>query len=82
MASIVCGPPGRFFDVMSFGRRRDGNGLQEKSTGASEIKEVRLSVILGCRQLWKLRVMMTYWWTTKHTCKTHGGGLLIFRANS
>lgn len=56
--SLVCGPPGRFFDVMccvSLGTEGDGNGFLGKSTRASEMKDVRFSVSLDARELLKLR---------------------------
>lgn len=56
--SPVCGPPGRFFDVMccvSLGTEGDGNGLKGKSTGALEMKDLRFHMSLGGRELMKLR---------------------------
>lgn len=52
-SSLVCGPPGRFFDVMccvSLVTEGDGNSFVGKSTRVSEMKDVRFSMSLGGKE--------------------------------
>ena len=56
--ALVCGPPGRFFDVsscVSLETEGDGNGFVGKSTRASEMKDVRFSMSPGGRKPLNLR---------------------------
>lgn len=82
--SLVCGPPGWFFDVMccvSFGADGTGNNLYGKVPGLLKWKtwgSVWVLVVHMKLRKWK------WWWLDnwgKNTCKPHGGLLLICKGN-